>query len=137
MDTLSNSRTGALRGSIAALMAIAAVTLALASTIHFGVRLGAGQLAIHDPFPGAAIPEAVIAFVVACGALAVIGRRAAWPVALGTTLFAVAGVLFGLSITLGSARTGDVAYHVSVLVVLVVTLCLLVTPAARRALRRR
>ena len=128
---------GPLRRVIAALMAIAAVTLALASTVHFGVHLGVGQLAIHDPFPGAAIPEAVIAFVVACGVLAVVSRRAAWPVALGTTLFAIVGVLFGLSLTLGSARTGDVAYHVSLLVVLVVGLCLLVTPAARRALRRQ
>jgi hypothetical protein len=132
MDSLSTSRTGTLRHCIAGLMALAAVTLGVASTIHFGVRLGM----IHDPFAGAAIPEAVIAFVVACGCVAVIVRRAAWPVSLGTTLFALVGVLYGLSVTLRGDRTGDIAYHLSLLVVLVVTLCLLVTPAARGALRR-
>ena len=137
MDSLSNSRMAALRGAVAALLSVAAVTLAIASTVHFGVRVELGPLAIHDRFPDAAVPEAVIAFVVACGVLAVISRRAAWPVALGATVFAIVGVLFGLSVTLGSARTGDVAYHISLLLVLVVALCVLVTPAARHALGGR
>lgn len=131
MDTLPNDRLGRVRAAIAVLMSVAAATLALASTIHFGVRLG-----VRDPFPDAAIPEAVLAVIVAGGVLAVVSRRAAWPVALTTTLITIVGVLFGLSVTLRSARSGDVAYHVSLLVILVVTLCILVTPAGRRSLGR-
>jgi len=43
-------------------------------------------------------------------------------------------VVLGLSIVLSSSagRSGDIVYHVSLLVLLVLTLVLLLTPAARR-----
>ena len=59
---------------------------------------------------------------------------ARWGVALGTTLFALLATGFGLTITLGSGRTGDIAYHLSIFAVLAVTVVLLLLPAARRDL---
>ena len=113
------------------LLTVGAVTLGLASAIHFGVRL-----VIEDPDSGASIPEAILAFVLVVGAASVWFRiRAAWGVALATTLFGLAGVGFGFSLTVGSGRTGDIAYHASLLAVLVSTALLLLTPAARRTLR--
>jgi hypothetical protein len=113
-------------------MAVAAVTFWIASAIHFGARIPLGFTTLHDPFPGAAIPEAIIGVVVASGVLAIAERwRANWGIAVGTTLFAIVGTLYGLSVTLGSGRSADIAYHVSVLVVLIVTLCLLIAARAR------
>lgn len=104
-------------------MAVAAVTFWIASAIHFGARIPLGFTTLDDPFPGAAIPEAIIGVVVAFGVLAIAVRWPAnWGIAIGTTSFAIVGTLFGLSVTLGSGRSADVAYHVSVLVLLFVTL---------------
>lgn len=113
-----------------ALMAFAAVTFALASTVHFGVAVAG----IVDPFAGAAIPEAVIAVVVAAGAVCAAARvgGARW-IAVGTTAFAILGTAFGLSITARSGISGDVAYHVGVLAVLLVTLGLLLADRRRRS----
>jgi hypothetical protein len=114
---------------IPALMALAALTLAIASAIHFG----AGLVGIHDPFPGAAIPEAVLSVVMAVGAVgAAAGRRAPRWLPLAATLLTLLGTLYGLSVTLGGGRTGDVAYHLFLLTLLVVCL-LLIVPGLRRA----
>ena len=114
------------------LLTVGAVTLALASLIHFGV-----PVLIEDPFSSAAIPEAVLAVVLAVGAASVWSRVGpAWVVAVVTTLFGLAGVSFGFSLTVSGPRTGDIAYHVGLLAVLVTAALLLVTPAARRTLRR-
>jgi hypothetical protein len=117
-------------------MAVAALTLAIASWTHFGNRVPLGPATLYDPFRGAALPEAIIAGVTLLGLVAWLGRRPwAWGAALAATLVALAGVLLGLSIVLSSAarRPGDIAYHVSLLMVLVVTLILLLSPPARRA----
>ncbi len=116
-------------------MAAATVTLALASVIHFGNTVPLGVVTIHDPFRGAALPEAIIAVVLGAGLLGVLIRLpVAWWMALATTLLALAGVILGLTIVLlGSAhRTGDIVYHVSLLTLLVVTVVLLVAPAGRQ-----
>lgn len=108
-------------------MALAAVTFAVASTLHFGV----GIAGISDPFRNAAIPEAIIAVVVAAGAVcAALGLRR---VALGTTAFAILGVAFGLTITLSGGRAGDIAYHLGVGVLLLVIAALLVVRTPSRA----
>lgn len=105
------------------LMAFAAVTFALASTIHFGVPVAG----IADPFPGAAVPEAIIAAVVAAGAAcAALRLGPAWWVALGTTAVAILGTAFGLSITVRGGAAGDIAYHVGILAVLLAVAALLV-----------
>jgi hypothetical protein len=121
----------AVRIVIGVLLTVGAVTLGLASAIHFGV-----PLIVRDPFAGAAIPEAILAVVLAVGAASVWSRiGAAWGVAIATTLFGLAGVGFGFSLTVGSGRTGDIAYHASLLAVLAAAALLVLTPAARRTLR--
>ena len=51
-------------------------------------------------------------------------------------MFAILATLYGLSVTLGSSRTGDVAYHVFVLVLLLVILVLVLLPQGKRSLRQ-
>src|SRR5258708_8392661 len=77
---------------IGRLMLAEAVTFAIASILHFGVL---------ESFVGAAIPEAIIAVVLGAGAIGVMRRPAgSWRLALTTTLFALAGVIIGLSVIL-------------------------------------
>ena len=124
--------------ALGVLIAGAAVSFAVASVIHAGVAIPLGVTRVSDPFPGAVVPEAVIAVAVAGGALAVLTRRpAARGIAVTTTLFALLGTTLGLTITLESARTGDVAYHVGILVVLAVILGLLLLPGRRTSDERR
>ena len=79
----------------------------------------------------------MIASVLACGVAAVVLRLTkAWGIAVGATVFAVAGFLVGLRCTLvgeGGPRMGDVAYHAGGLALLLTTLALLLSPAGRRA----
>jgi hypothetical protein len=111
------------------LMAFAATAFAIVSIIHFGLDIPVGFTTISDSFPGAAPPEAVIAAVVVIGATAVLTRRTkSRAIALGTTSFALLGTVYGLRITLNSTRTGDVAYHLSILATLLVILVLLLVP---------
>ncbi len=121
--------------AVGILLGLAAVAFATASVIHFGVAVPVGVVTVSDPFPGAAVPEAVIALVVAAGVLTVLTRRpAAREIALLTTLFALLGTSFGLTVTLRSTRTGDVAYHLGILALLLVILGLLLVPGRRRLL---
>jgi hypothetical protein len=94
-------------------MAAEAVTFVLASAIHFGAG-----------FTQAAIPELVIAAVLAAGSSAVLTRRAhAWGVAVGTTAFATFGTTVGLAIIAsGRQDLPDLIYHATILAALAVTL---------------
>lgn len=124
---------------IAGLMLVEAVTLAVASIIHFGVAISLGFVRINDPFEGARIPEAVIAVVVVAGAISLLTRRrGAWWLALSTTLFAIVGIVVGVRFVLVGtiSRPGDIVYHGGLLLVLLVTVSLLLLPRSRRALKR-
>lgn len=102
------------------LMLAAALTLEAAAAVHFGL------LGPIDPFPAAAIPEAIIGLVVMAGMIATfVSPQASWPFALGATLFAVVGTAFGLTFTLPRGELGDVAYHVALLAGLVAAAALL------------
>ena len=111
------------------LLAVTCVAFALASLVHFGVTIALGPVTLADPFPGAAIPEAVIAVALGIGAISLIaGWSGSRWLALGTSLFALVLTTFGLTVTIGSGRTGDVVYHIAVLIVLVVIVALLIGP---------
>jgi hypothetical protein len=115
------------------LMALAAVGFAVASSIHAGAAIPLDVTTLRDPFPGAAVPEAVIALVMATSALTVFTRRpAAWGIAVLGTLFALLGTVYGLTVTLGGRRTGDIAYHLGIIIVLALILGLLLRSGSRR-----
>jgi hypothetical protein len=110
------------------LLALAALTFWLASAIHFGLKVELGFALVSDPFPGAAVPEAVVGVVVALGAGSLlVFRQPRLGIAMAATAFAIAVTLYGLSVTAGSGRTADVLYHISVLAVLSAALALLLT----------
>ncbi len=110
------------------LMAAAALTLLMASAVHFGLL---GPL---DPFEAAALPEAIIGAVLLVGTLgALFWWPRSWPFALGATLFAVVGTLVGLRSTVTRGETGDIAYHVGLLGTLLVLTALLVQWRRRHA----
>lgn len=100
------------------LLGAGAVGFAVASTIHFGVRVGP----LADPFPGARIPEAVLAVLLGAAAVCVVagGRAARW-LALAAVVVSLLGVGFGLTVTVPAALWGDIAYHVAAAVLLVIT----------------
>jgi hypothetical protein len=129
------ARRSPLAIGIGLVMVAATVSLAIASLLHFGVTLPLGTVTISDPFRGAAIPEAVLAAVLGIGAAFVLtGRSAAGWVALATTLFALLGTLYGLTVTVRRGEIGDIAYHLSLLTLLIAAVALLLSPAGRRAL---
>jgi hypothetical protein len=100
-----------------ALMAAEALSFALASVAHFATD-----------FPDAAVPELLIAVVLAIGAWTVLCRRDhARGIAVGTTAFAAAGTALGLSIiATGHQDVPDLAYHAGILSALCATLIILI-----------
>jgi hypothetical protein len=108
------------------LLSVTAVTLAVASLLHFGAAIPLGTAKISDPFAGAAIPEAVIAVVVAAGAVITLAHLpvARWLAPAGT-LFALAGTLYGLTVTLRRGQLGDIVYHLTLLTMLIASAMLL------------
>lgn len=111
--------------SATVLMAAEAASLAVMSTLHLTGIDGGGTLPYRPSAAGAA--EAVIATVLLAGAVA--GWRApgrAWAGAVAAVGFAIAGFLVGVTITLSGGPGVDIAYHCSVLPILLLTLGLLV-----------
>ncbi|MGE5333169.1 MAG: hypothetical protein ACM3N4_00585, partial [Nitrososphaerota archaeon] len=120
--------------ALCGLMVVATVAFALAAIIHAGIVIALGPIVLEDPFPGAAIPEAVIALVLGIGSLSMLARwPARWGVALAAAVFAFLLTLYGLSVTADSARTGDITYHIAVLVLSGVIVGLLLLPGGRQS----
>ncbi len=108
-------------GTVAAVLAAVAATLAAMSSLHLAGVLGAHVGGGYDP-SAAGAAEAVIGAVLAAAAVAITMRPARTrPVGLAANGFAVAGFAYGLSITAAAGYAPDVAYHAAVLPVLVVT----------------
>jgi hypothetical protein len=102
------------------LMLLAALTLFVASAVHSGLL---GEL---DPFAAAALPEAIIGLALVAGTLAaLLWPSTSWPIAFGATLFAVLGTVLGMRFTLPRGEPGDIAYHLSLLGILLVLTVLL------------
>lgn len=121
--------------TIAGLMLVATVAFAMASIIHFGTIVALGPITIEDPFPGAAIPEGVIAVALGIGLLGILARwPVRWGMALAAALFSFLLTVYGLTVTAGSARTGDIAYHIMALLLSGVIVGLLLLPSARHSL---
>lgn len=117
MDTYSQRR-------IAILMGLEVLSLAIISTLHLsGVLAGRGK-----PFnpTAAGTAEALIGTVLLLGVAALVrdqtrGREAA----IAATGFAIVGFLVGLTFTVRGGDAIDIAYHATVLPLLVLTLVVL------------
>ena len=106
---------------VVGLMGFVAATLVVASALHLAGIVDDGS----PPFDPnrAGIAEAVIAVVLAAGAVALV--RGARRAALGAVVFALAGFGVGLSMTIRGHATGDIAYHATMLPLLLLALALL------------
>jgi hypothetical protein len=109
---------------IAALMGLEAASLAVASALHLsGLVHGHGH---GFSSTGAGAAEAVIGVVLLWGAVSLARTGAAGrPAALGATVFAIAGFIYGLTVTTRGGDLPDITYHATVLPLLIVTLVLI------------
>jgi hypothetical protein len=106
------------RMKVAGLMGFVAATLAVMSLLHLTGVIGDGRTPF-DP-DRAGIAEAVIAVVLAAGAIALL-RGLRWA-ARAALVFAIAGFGIGLSMTIRGHAAWDIAYHAAVLPLLLVAL---------------
>jgi hypothetical protein len=121
-DQVSPRRRG--DRAIAAVMTFSAATLAIFSTMHlFGVLYaGAGSGASK----GAGIAEAVICLALLVGVRAFVREPARGSAsALLSIAFAILGFIVGLTFTLHGSDAIDLAYHLALLPVLIITAVLL------------
>jgi serine phosphatase RsbU (regulator of sigma subunit) len=115
-----------------------AIIFLLAALLHLGIQF---PLGFSEPrIIPATIVEGLCGISLVVSAYAIFAHRTwAWPIAIATHAFAVAGVLLGITaLTLGTGPSTEVntIYHWVTLVVLFVVLALLATPGARAALGR-
>ena len=109
---------------IGVLMALEALSLAVAATLHLS-----GQ--VHGrskPFDAdhAGVAEAIIGIVVAGGAFAVLRAvPRARAIALATTVFAIVGFGVGITMTSQGGDLPDISYHLTVLPMLIFSLIFL------------
>lgn len=136
MTTIMNSAPGFAsnrrRLAIAALMVLEALSLALISALHLSGVIAGGTKPYNPEAAG--IAEAVIGVVLIAGATVVLrstkhGRTAA----LAASGFAIVGFLVGLVFTISGGQPADVAYHATVLPLLILTLVLSMPKAKDRA----
>ncbi len=105
------------------LMGVAAVTLGVASYLHRQGQTPLGFTVIRgESFYGASVPEAVIGFVLAAAAAVVLlAPRRARRIAVAANSFAIAGVAYGMSVTIASGRMADIIYHCALMALLLAT----------------
>ncbi|HWG73537.1 MAG TPA: hypothetical protein VG184_05740 [Acidimicrobiales bacterium] len=110
---------------VAALMAVEALSLAVASALHLSGQVH-GRSAPFDA-DHAGIAEALIAAVLGAAVLTMFRAPArARAVGIAATGFAIIGFLVGLSMTARGGDLPDIGYHVTVLPLLIGSLVVLV-----------
>ena len=114
--------------NLATVLAVVAVSLFIASALHLSGFVH-GRSDIYDA-DDAGIAEAVIGVVLVVGAVGLVRSAArARAMGLAATGFAVAGFGVGITITAQGGHTPDIAYHATVLPILIATFVTLVRSA--------
>ena len=136
MSEIKSNRWTTIVMVIGVLMVLEAITFLLAAMLHMGIQF---PLGFSEPqIIPATVVEGLCGIFLAVGAYAVFVRKSwAWQGAVAAHVFAVAGVLLGITaLALGAGPSTEVntIYHRTILVVLVIVLGLLLTPGARAAL---
>jgi glycerol uptake facilitator-like aquaporin len=103
---------------IAAVMGFVIATLIVFSTLHL-TGISNGGKPPHE-VNRAGIAEAIIAAALIAGVIALLRDKRRY--AIGTIVFAIAGFGVGLSMTAREGATGDIAYHATMLPILLFTL---------------
>jgi len=121
---------------ISVLMVVETITFLLAALLHVGIQF---PLGFSEPrIIPAVIVEGLCGVFLAVSAYGVFARKTwAWWVAIAAHIFALAGVLLGitaLALGLGPSTETNTIYHRVILAVLVIVLVGLSTPGARAAL---
>lgn len=115
---------------VAFAMELEAATLAVMAVLHLAGSFGGSLRSFSAPEAGVA--EAVICLVLAYGATGLMrGRPRARAVAIAAVVFAIAGFVVGLGETVRSGQALDIAYHVTMLPLLALTLSALARRPAR------
>jgi hypothetical protein len=122
-------RSASLPRGILALIALEAASLAVVSSLHLAGATARGR----PPFDAtsAGIAEALICLVL-LAAISVNVRRSPFGrlAAVAAVGFAIVGFLVGLGFTLRGGSSADIAYHASMLPILIATLALLLRTRA-------
>ena len=126
----TNSRRWATLVTVISVLIVGeAITFLLAALLHLGIQFPLG-FAEPQIIP-ATIVEGLCGIFLAVSAYAVFARKTwAWPAAIAAHIFAVAGVLLGitsLALGFGPSTEANTIYHRVILAVLVVVLALLNT----------
>jgi hypothetical protein len=109
---------------VAILMLVEAASLAVASALHLSGVVD-GRTSSFDP-NSAGIAEAVIGIVLLVGAVVMLrDPRRARPAGIAANAFALAGFLIGISETAQGGHAPDIAYHATVIPLLVISLVVL------------
>ena len=136
MNESTTHRSSLVVTVISVLMVGETITFLLAALSHMGVQLPPG---FSEPrIIPAAIVEGLCGVFLAVATYGVFVRKTwAWGVALAAHIFAVAGVLLGitaLALGLGPSTETNTIYHRVILAVLLIVLVGLSTPGARAVL---
>lgn len=124
---------GGVKLRVAGLMGLEAASLAAMSSLHLTGTLAGGRAPFQPSHAG--IAEALICLALTCGAAALLrNARHARTIASATTAFAILGFIVGLGFTVQGGDAIDVAYHATVLPLLLITLAAL---RQRRNVRER
>jgi hypothetical protein len=109
---------------VAVLMLVEALSLAVASGLHLG-GLVSGRSPTFDP-DTAGLAEAIIGAVLVVGAVVMLrSPHRARTVGIGANAFALVGFLIGITETASGGHAPDIAYHLTVIPLLVISLVLL------------
>jgi hypothetical protein len=120
---------GAQRG-IVGLLCFEAATVAIVASLHLTGILAGG----HQPFAPrqAGIAEAIICVVLAFGASTLMREPPRQQIALGTIAVAILGFIVGLVFTVQGGDAIDLAFHATMLPLLILTLVALLRPPSLR-----
>lgn len=117
---------------VAVLMLALAASLGVAAGLHLSGSVQ-GRASSFDP-DAAGVAEAVIGVVMAVGAIWMLSDRVrARTVGIAVNSFALAGFLVGISETASGGRAPDIAYHATVIPLLVISLVTLVRAGRKGA----
>ena len=139
IEPATNRRNRGIAEAVGLLSALYAATFFFGALLHLGARIPLGFAVLAEPrILPATIVEGLCGLALAAAAYAVLGRRSgAWMAAVAAHAFSLGGVLLGmaaLAVGAGPSTELNAVYHRVILVALVATLGLLLTPAGRSGL---